>query len=122
MKKIMVVDDELELRELIAERLKKNGYDARAVSGGKEALASAKNDPADLIMLDVAMPDMDGYETCRRLKEENATKDIPVVFLSGKDLDPHGIVKRAAELGARGYILKPSTFDELLEKVKEIIG
>jgi len=68
------------------------------------------------------MPGIDGYETCQRLKMDKETKDIAILFLTAKDLEPEGIIERYQELGASGYINKPSTFKDLLGKVKEVIG
>ena len=122
MKKIFVVDDEKDIREIIADKLKKLNFEVDLASNGKDALASIKINPPDLILLDVAMPIMDGYETCRKLKEDKATEHIPVIFLTGKDLDLQGVLKRSREFGAAGYISKPSTFEELLGKIKEVLG
>jgi CheY-like chemotaxis protein len=122
MKKILVVDDEKELRELMVEKLIKNNYAVLSAKDGQEALRAAEDGHPDLILLDVAMPVMDGYETCQELKRNNKTKDIPVVFLTGKDLDPKSIERRNQELGARGFLPKPSTFKELLDTISEILG
>lgn len=122
MKKILVVDDEKEIRELIEERLIQNKYAVLTASSGKEAIIIAETQQLDLILLDIAMPEMDGYQTCEKLKQGPKTKDIPVLFLTGKDLEPSGIVERCKNLGAFGHLSKLSTLKDLLEKVKEIIG
>lgn len=122
MKKILIVDDEKEIKELIKERLEQNKYAVMTASNGEEALIIGKANQPDLILLDIAMPEMDGYATCEKLKQEAKTKDIPILFLTGKDLTPEGIIERCQNLGAYGYISKLSTLKELLEKVKEIIG
>lgn len=122
MKKILIVDDEKEIRELIKEKLEQNKYAVMTVSSGEEALIIGKANQPDLILLDIAMPEMDGYATCEKLKQEAKTKDIPILFLTGKDLAPEGIIERCQDLGTLGYISKLSTLKELLEKVKEIIG
>ena len=122
MKKILVVDDEKEIRELLTEKLRKNDFDAVSAANGHEALMRAKDDLPDLILLDVAMPGLDGYETCQRLRKDEKTKLIPVLFLTGKELDSKSITKRLKELDAAGYIVKPSSFSDLLEKIKEVIG
>jgi len=122
MKKILIVDDEKEIRDLIAKKLAQNEYTTLAAASGKEALSICKTNPPDLILLDIAMPEMDGYEICMQLKEEPVTKDIPVLLLTGKDLDPKGIIERYKDTGACGYIPKPATFKELLEKIKGVIG
>lgn len=118
MEKILIADDEKEIRELLKEKLEKNDYHVIAVSNGKEALAAVKKEDFDLILLDVAMPLMDGYEACEKIKQDMRTKDVPVLLLTGKDLDPKSLENRLKELGASGYIHKPSTLSELLEKIK----
>jgi DNA-binding response OmpR family regulator len=122
MKKILVVDDEPDLREILQKKLSQSQFEAIVASGGEEALGICREAKPDLVLLDIAMPGMDGYETCKRLKEDKSTRDIPVLFLTAKDLDPQGITQRFTELGASGYLPKPSTFTELLAKIKEIIG
>ena len=106
----------------MTEKLKKNDFDAVSAANGHEALMRAKDDLPDLILLDVAMPGLDGYETCQRLRKDEKTKLIPVLFLTGKELDPKSMTKRLKELDAAGYIVKPSSFSDLLEKIKEVIG
>jgi CheY-like chemotaxis protein len=67
------------------------------------------------------MPEMDGYQTCERLRQDKNTRDIPILFLTAKDLEPEGIKERYSNLEACGYLPKPSTFSELLEKIKEVM-
>ena len=122
MKKILIVDDEKEIRDLLKKKLEKQGFAAVTASGGQDALALCKTDKPDLVLLDIAMPEMDGYETCEKLKQDKECKDVPVVFLTAKDLEPEGLSDRYKGLGASGYLHKPSTFNELLGKIKEIIG
>lgn len=122
MKKILVVDDEKEIRDLIKERLAQNKYAVMTASSGEEALIICKRSLPDLILLDIAMPEMDGYSTCEKLKQDKKTKNIPVLFLTGKDLEPEGIIERCRNLDACGYISKLSTLKELLEKIEKIIG
>jgi CheY-like chemotaxis protein len=122
MKKILVVDDEKEIRELTKERLIQNKYAVLTASSGNEAIIIAKNHQPDLILLDIAMPEMDGYQACEELKQDKKTKDIPVLFLTGKDLDPKGLTERCNELSAHGHISKMSSLREMIEKIQEIIG
>ena len=121
MKKILVVDDENDVRELIKAGLDRTGYTTLIAASGAQALSICKTDKPDLILLDIAMPIMDGYQVCEKLKQDSQTKDIPVLFLTGKDLDPRGIIERYEDLGACGYIPKPSTLKGLLEKIGEIL-
>lgn len=122
MKKILIVDDEQDIRELLKKRLEQNKYSAITASGGEEALNISKAERPDLVLLDIAMPGLDGYQTCERLRKERVTKDIPVLFLTAKDLKPEGILGRYADLGNCAYLPKPAKFSELLAKIKEIIG
>jgi len=122
MKKILVVDDEKEIRELIKNRLALNKYQVISAATGQEAIIISKTDLPDLILLDIGMPEMDGYQTCEELKQDKKTKDIPVLFLTGKDLDPKGLTERCNELFAYGHISKMSSLREMIEKIQEIIG
>jgi CheY-like chemotaxis protein len=85
------------------------GHEVSVASGGKEGLEKAEQEKPDLILLDVMMPEMDGYETCRRLKANPATAAIPVVFLSARAQQSE--IQKGRELGAIGYLVKP--FDPL---------
>ncbi len=121
-KKILIVDDEKEIRDLLKDKLTKDKYTVKTAANGQEALAMCRINPPDLVLLDIAMREMDGYQTCEKLKEDPKTKDIPVLFLTGKDLEPKAIVERCKNLGAFGHISKLSTLKDLLEKIKEVIG
>jgi two-component system alkaline phosphatase synthesis response regulator PhoP len=122
MKKILVVDDEKEIRELLKERLTQSDYAVMIASGGEEAIIIAKANQPDLILLDIAMPQIDGYQASEKLRKGSETKNIPILFLTGKDLDDRGIMEHCNSLGACGYIPKLSSLKELLEKIQEIIG
>jgi adenylate cyclase len=102
---ILVVDDNEENREMLARRLQRQGYEVRAASGGGEALAMLATAPADLVLLDVMMPDLDGYEVLARLKADPALRDVPVLMISS--LDEVESVARCIELGADDYLPKP---------------
>ncbi len=121
MKKILVVDDEKEIRELIKERLAQNHYSVMTAQDGYEALLIAKTNQPDLILLDIAMPKIDGYLTCESLKKEAKTRNIPVLLLTGKDLESKSVIDRCSAVGACDYISKMSSLKELLEKVKEVL-
>jgi len=121
MKKILVVDDEKDIRDLIREVLTDDKFSVITAAGGEEALALAKTDKPDLILLDIAMPKMDGYITCEKLKGDPETKGIPVIFLTGKDFDTKSAIERSKNLGAAGYVSKMTSMKELLEHVKVIL-
>jgi adenylate cyclase len=107
---ILVVDDNEGNREMLARRLARQGYDVRTAPDGREALESLKRDHADLVLLDVLMPGLDGYETLRHLKGDGTLRDIPVLMISA--LDEMQSVVRCIELGAEDYLPKP--FDPVL--------
>lgn len=121
-KKILIVDDEKEIRDLLKDKLTQSKYTVKTVANGQEALAMCRINPPDLVLLDIAMREMDGYQTCEKLKQDPKTKDIPILFLTGKELEASGIIERCKKLGVRGHISKLSTLKELLGKVKEVIG
>jgi adenylate cyclase len=107
---ILVVDDNEGNREMLARRLARQSYDVRTAPGGREALESLREDLADLVLLDVLMPGMDGYETLTRLKAAETLRDIPVLMISA--LDEMQSVVRCIQLGAEDYLPKP--FDPVL--------
>ena len=121
MKKILIVDDEQDIRELLKKRLEQNKFIAITAADGQEVLDICKTNKPDLVLLDIAMPEMDGYETCEKLKQDKETSGIPVLFLTAKDLEPESVIQRCKDMGAYGYLPKTSTFQELLEKIKEIL-
>ena len=122
MKKILIVEDEEDIREMLKQRLSKAGYDALAASDGQAGLEMCKAVRPDLLLLDIAMPGKDGYQICEEVKQNPETRSTEVFFLTGKDLEPKGVIEHCQDLGARGYISKTSTFEDLLAKIKETIG
>ncbi|HEY75990.1 MAG TPA: response regulator [Thermoflexia bacterium] len=119
MTKILVAEDEKDIRELIAFTLRFAGYDVVLANNGAEALEKVDKEKPALVLLDVRMPKMTGYEVCRRLKENPETENIPVVFLSAKGQDRE--VQEGYESGAIDYIIKPFVPDELIAQVKRIL-
>ncbi|MCP4750718.1 MAG: hybrid sensor histidine kinase/response regulator [Proteobacteria bacterium] len=113
---ILVVDDKPDNLRLLVNLLSKQGYQVRPVPNGKLALSGSQAIPPDLILLDVMMPEMDGFETCRQLKASPKTEDIPIVFLTAKT-STEDIVK-GFNLGAVDYVTKPFNQTELLARVK----
>ena len=119
-KKILVADDEVFMLRLLEMSLKKGGYEVVSCRDGKEALAAAATALPQLIVLDVMMPGLDGIGALRQLKENPATKEIPVVVLSAKG---HALTKVEAEAsGAVLFLAKPFSPNELLGAVQKIIG
>ncbi len=120
MVKILVAEDETDIRELIAFSLINiGGFDVVKAKNGAEAVEKAKAEQPDLILMDVRMPQMTGYEACAELKKIPETQEIPVVFLSAKGQDQE--IQQGLKLGAIEYILKPFAPDELTDQVREIL-
>jgi CheY-like chemotaxis protein len=113
---ILIVDDSPANLELLVEILRQRGYEPRPVPSGKLALQAAQADPPDLILLDIRMPDMDGFEVCKRLKADETLKDIPVIFLTA--LTEAADKVRAFSLGAVDYVSKPFQAEEIEARVR----
>jgi DNA-binding response OmpR family regulator len=120
MAKILIAEDERDIRDLITFTLRFAGYDVVATANGEEAYQQAQLEIPDLIMMDVRMPKMTGYEACQKIKEVDTLKHIPIVFLSAKGQDAE--VKTGLEVGAEEYILKPFSPDQLTERVQSILN
>ena len=120
MAKILIAEDERDIRDLITFTLRFAGHEVIATANGEEAYQKAQEVVPDLIMMDVRMPRMTGYEACRQMKEIEALKSVPVVFLSAKGQDAE--VQAGLEAGAVEYILKPFAPDELTARVTKILG
>lgn len=120
MPRILIAEDEKDIRELIAFTLRFAGFDVLLATNGMEAVEVAEAERPDLVILDVRMPKMSGYEACRRLKENPQTAALPVVFLSAKGQDSE--VQQGLESGAEEYILKPFAPDELIQQVRDILN
>jgi len=116
---ILVAEDERDIRELIVFTLQLSEYQVIDVSNGADAILKAQEVLPDLILLDVRMPKMTGYEACAALKAEAATQAIPVVFLSAKGQEAE--IQQGKAAGAEAYLLKPFAPDELLDKVGTIL-
>jgi CheY-like chemotaxis protein len=117
--KILVAEDERDIRELIGYTLRFGGFEVTLATNGAEAIEMAATENPDLIILDVRMPRMTGYEACEKLKLDPQVRHIPVVFLSAKGQEAE--IRQGIEAGAVGYIIKPFVPDELVRQVREII-
>jgi len=114
--KILVVDDDSNIAELVSLYLTKEGFETEKASNGKEAMVKIGKMNPDLVILDVMMPEMDGYETCREIRK---TSSLPVVFLTAKGETFDKVL--GLELGADDYIVKPFDNKELVARVKAIL-
>ncbi len=119
MSKILVVEDERDIRDLIGFTLRFAGFEVVLVDNGIEAIEKVLVEQPDLVILDVRMPKMTGYEVCRQLKENPATSAIPVVFLSAKGQEDE--IQQGLASGALEYIVKPFAPDELADQVRDIL-
>ena len=119
-KRILLVDDNTTNLQVLFQALSPEGYELLVAQSGEDALETAGGAKPDLLLLDVKMPGIDGFETFRRLRADSETAAIPVIFLSA-----HANVEsieQADALGAEGYLTKPFDFDVIIEKVQEVLG
>src|SRR5207244_9806800 len=118
--KILVVDDEIYIVHILDFSLGMEGYEVVTALDGEQALEKARTERPDLIVLDIMMPKLDGYETCKMLKAEAETRNIPVILLSakGRNVDQ----KVGFEVGADDYITKPFSPRKLVERINSILG
>ncbi len=119
MARILIAEDERDIRDLVEFTLRYAGHEVYKSSNGEEVVAMAAEVMPDLILMDVRMPKMTGYEACRVLKEMDGVRDIAVVFLSAKGQEPE--MQAGLDAGAIDYILKPFAPDELTRRVEEIL-
>ncbi len=119
-KRIVLAEDEPQIAKLVEFKLKKEGYRVTWKENGKEALKAIKEEKPDLILLDIMMPIMDGYEVLRQIKEDEKLRDIPVIMLTARAQEKD--VVKGIDSGAEDYITKPFHPAELLARVKRILG
>lgn len=112
-KKILVVEDEKAISDILVFNLQREGYDTLAAYDGAEGLRCALEEAPDLILLDVMLPEMDGFEVCRRVRAE---KDTPIIMLTAREEETDKVM--GLELGADDYITKPFSMRELMARVK----
>jgi two-component system, OmpR family, alkaline phosphatase synthesis response regulator PhoP len=118
--KVLVVDDEVYILHILDFSLGAEGYEVVTAANGEQAIEKAINEKPDLIVMDIMMPKLDGYETCKRLKEMPETKSIPILLLTakGRDVDR----QKGFDVGADDYITKPFSPNKLINRVQEILG
>ncbi|MBN1642737.1 MAG: response regulator [Anaerolineae bacterium] len=117
---ILVAEDEKDIRDLITFSLQYAGFEVLEATDGEEAVAKTLSHRPDLVMMDVRMPRMTGYEACTRIKSTDETKHIPVVMLSAKGQEAE--IQTGLKVGAYEYILKPFAPDELIQRVRDILA
>lgn len=119
-KRVLVVDDDRDLREFITECLTGRLYEVHTASGGNEGCKKARELRPDLVILDLLMPDMHGYEVCETLRKDGALKGLKILISSAKQYEVDK--RRTKDLGADRYIVKPFSIRDLLDAVKDLVG
>lgn len=120
-KKILIVDDEPDIVKVVGFRLKKEGYLVEIAVDGQQGLEMALAVHPDLILLDVTLPKMNGYEVCKRLKSDEKLKEIPVVFMTAS-LATGGFAENFPSTGAQGYVFKPFDYQHLLNEIQKFLA
>lgn len=118
--KVLIAEDEKDIRRLVVFTLERAGYEVIEAGDGREALRLATENQPNLILLDIMMPFLNGYEVCRKLRETSELKDTPIVLLSAKAQNYE--IGEGLEAGATDYLIKPFIPRELAAKVKQILG
>jgi len=119
-KKVLIVDDELNIVAALEFLLQKSGYEVMAAQNGDEALKRVERFAPDLVLLDVMMPRISGYEVCRRMRERADWKHIKIIMLSAKGREAE--VSKGVSLGADLYVTKPFSNNELVGKIGELLA
>ncbi|OIO46110.1 response regulator [bacterium (Candidatus Gribaldobacteria) CG10_big_fil_rev_8_21_14_0_10_37_21] len=121
MSKILTIEDDKFLRELIKRKLQEVGFEATSASNGEEGLALVKEEKPDLILLDLIMPDMDGFMTLKELQKDHLLASIPVIILS--NLGQQDDIDKAKQLGAVDFLVKAHfTPNEIIDKINKILN
>jgi len=117
---ILVADDDMDIRDLVAFKLEQAGYEVVAVDNGLAALTAATENPPDLVVLDVMMPGMSGIDVCRQLRQDQSTKALPIILLTARAQE--GDVEVGFGAGADDYIVKPFSPRELVSRVEAVLA
>ena len=120
-RKVLLAEDDEDIQKVAQISLQfRGGWEVDLATNGEECLAKAAQNRPDLILLDCMMPEMDGYEACRRLKQDPSLRDIPVIFLTAKSQERE--VNKGLSLGAVGYLIKPFNPMTLAEEIQQLLG
>ncbi|MBT3198468.1 MAG: response regulator transcription factor [Phycisphaerales bacterium] len=117
---VLVVEDDLEMNQLQCELLDVYGFDSQAAYTGAQALDLCDEETTDAVLLDLMLPEIDGYETCRRLKSQSSTDKLPVVMITAMDSDD--CRQRGMDAGADAYFTKPFDPDQVISTLQLLIG
>src|SRR5690606_2717229 len=118
-KKILIIEDTEFMKKLISDVLKEAGYEVVTASSGEEGLQKVREEKPDLVLLDVVMPGMDGFEVCRILREDESNNLMPIIMLTAQENEDHKL--EGLELGADDYIIKPFNSRELVSRVRNTL-
>lgn len=119
-KKILIIEDEIDILNMVKMRLEASGYEVIAAQDGNTGYSKAKSDNPDLIILDLMLPGIDGYQVCRLLKFDEKYRHIPIIMLTARSQQEDR--EWGQKVGADYYLTKPFESKELLDKIKELIG
>ena len=117
---MLVVDDDPVIVRLLKVNFEMEGYEVATAADGEQGLAAARSERPDVVVSDIMMPRLDGYETCARLKQEDGTKDIPVVFLSAKAQQSD--IDKGKAFGVADYLTKPFDPNDLIDMVERLLA
>jgi phosphate regulon transcriptional regulator PhoB len=117
--RIVLIENEKDIVELVRYNFRKEGFEVSAFTSGKEGLEHLRRSPADLVLLDIMLPDLDGFEICKRLRSEDRSKSLPIIFLTAKGEEIDRVL--GLEIGADDYVVKPFSPRELVARVKAVL-
>jgi phosphate regulon transcriptional regulator PhoB len=117
--KVVLIEDERDIVELVRYNFRKEGFEVESFGRGEEGLQYLRRHPADLVLLDIMLPDRDGFEICRRLRAEERLKSLPVIFLTAKGEEIDRVL--GLEIGADDYVVKPFSPRELVARAKAVL-
>lgn len=118
-KRIVLIEDEKDIVELVRYNFRKEGFEFSSFMSGKEGLEHLRRHPVDLVLLDIMLPDLDGFEICKRLRAEDRMKSLPIIFLTAKGEEIDRVL--GLEIGADDYVVKPFSPRELVARVKAVL-
>jgi phosphate regulon transcriptional regulator PhoB len=117
--RIVLIEDEKDITELVRYNFRKEGFEVASFVSGKDGLEHLRRNPADLVLLDIMLPDLDGFEICKRLRAEERLKSLPVIFLTAKGEEIDRVL--GLEIGADDYVVKPFSPRELVARVRAVL-
>jgi len=117
--RIIIIEDERDIVELVRYNFRKEGFEVESFSRGRDGLEYLRRSPADLVLLDIMLPDEDGFEICKRLRADERLKTLPVIFLTAKSEEMDRVL--GLEIGADDYVVKPFSPRELVARVKAVL-